>query len=435
MTMLGWGRLRGCVALLLFGVATAAPGAGMSTHAAMADFGREALPDGPLKQILGAHRASLLAGAIHPDGGYGSGIAFPGDGEMAERAHWEDFVDQFVGYLREIGCDGEVRATLPLPPWLPTSGAIDLNQLTDRCGSLIAFAFGNAAHGLTDETWDSLFEPGVRERGEDPNPADFLQPLRVLVPDSVYGPIYDLFGATPLNAIEYAMDMVMIVDRKLWLDAPTLQIPPVVDLVEVFRRNRPEQGVTAAQVLRGTAFSRAAVQAETLAAAVDHLRVRQQMPWASTNYYTAPGGVVHSGYMVAQLYQHLWAKLLGEPRPIAIIGTHPLHGASGIPVAREAAGLSIRAFTGQSHTEVSAELPGTLCLFDESGARVPGEVRSGIYDPEYGHVLAFTPSADLRPDTRYTVVITRQLRDHLGQVPRNAYSWSFVTAPGGATLP
>ncbi len=426
--------LRGLAALLVLGASLGAQGAGMSTHAAMADFGRDALPESPLKQILGAHRASLLAGAIHPDGGYGSGLAFPADREMAERAHWEDFSDQFVGYLREIGCDGEVRATLPLPPWLPTSGTLDLNQLSDRCGSLIAFAFGNAAHGLTDETWDSLFEPVVRERGEDPNPAAFLAPLRAVVPDAVYGPIYELFGATPLNAIEYAMDMVAIVDRHLWLDAPTLQFPPVADLVEVYRRNRPEQGVTAAQVLRGTAFSRAAVQAEALGAAADHLRIRLQMPWASTHYYTAPGGIVHSGYMVAQLYQHLWAKLLGAPRPIAIIGMHPLHGAVGIPTGREAAGLSIRAFTGQSHTEVSAELPGTLCVFDESGARVAGDVRSGIYDPEYGHVLAFTPVADLKPDHRYTVVVTRQLRDHLNQVPRNAFSWSFVTA-SASTMP
>ncbi|HEY0974033.1 MAG TPA: Ig-like domain-containing protein [Solimonas sp.] len=426
-------RMRSCAAgiaavagVLFAGVATAA---GMSTHAFMSDFGRQALPEGPLKQILGAHRASLLAGAIHPDGGYGSGILFPEDREVAERAHWEDFTDQFIAHLADSGCRGEVQSALPLPPWLPASGTVDLNQLSDRCGSLIAFAFGNAAHGLTDETWDSLFEPVVRERGEDPNPAAFLAPLRTLLPAPVYGPLYDLFGGTPLNAIEYAMDVVAIVDHNLWLNAPTLQFPPVADLVEVYRRNRPEQGVTADQVLRGIAFTRAAVQAETAGAPVDHLRVRLQMPWAAANYYTAPGGVVHSGYMVAQLYQHLWAKLLGMPRPIAIIGTHPLHGASGIPVGREAAGLQIRAFTGQSHTQVSAELPGTLCLFDEAGERVAGTVRSGIYDPEFGHVLAFTPAVDLRPDTRYTAVVTRQLRDHLDLVPRNAYSWNFVTAP------
>lgn len=402
--------------------------AGMTTHALMADFGREALAEGPLRQILDAHRASLLAGAIHPDGGYGSGAAFPEDREVAERAHWEDFTDRFIEHLQSLGCDRELRSALPQPPWLPGSGLLDLNQITDRCGSLIAFSFGNAAHGLTDETWDSLFEPLVRERAEDPNPAAFLAPLLASVPDGVSGPLYGLFGATPLNAIEYAMDMVAIVDHNLWLDAPTLQFPPVEDLVAVYARNRPEQGVTAAQVLRGIAVSRAAVQAEALGAAADHLRIRLQMPWASAHYYTAAGGVADSGYMVAGLYRHLWAKLLGEPLPIAIVGTHPRHGAVDVPVGRDAAGLSIRAFTGQSPTEVSVELPGTLCLYDEQGRRIEGEVRSGIYDPEYGHVLAFTPAADLDPDTRYTVVVTRQLRDHLDQVPRNAHSWSFVTA-------
>ncbi len=403
--------------------------AGMSTHAFMADFGRRTLAPGPLRDILDAHRASLLAGAIHPDGGYGSGLLFPEDRDVAERAHWEDFVDSFIAYLRESGCSAEVEAALPLPPWLPTSGLIDLNQITDRCGSLIAFAFGDAAHGLTDETWDSLFEPVVRERGEDPNPAAFIAPLRSLVSDAVYGPIYDLFGATPMNAIEYAMDMVAIVDHKLWLDAPTLQFPPVDDLVAVYAINRPAQGVTAAQVIRGIAFSRAAVQAETAASLVDHLRVRLQMPWASSHYYTAPGGVVDSGYMVARMYQHLWAKLLGEPLPIAVIGTHPQHGAVDIPTGRQSSGLLIRAFTGQSPTKASVEMAGTLCLFDEDGNRVEGEVRSGIYDPEYGHVLAFTPAANLKPDERYTAVVTKQLRDHLNQVPRSAYSWSFTTAP------
>lgn len=403
--------------------------AGMSTHAFMADFGRRSLAEGPLREILGAHRASLLAGAIHPDGGYGSGIAFPEDRDVAERAHWEDFTDAFIAHLRDTGCTAEVQTALPLPPWLPTSGTIDLNQISDRCGSLIAFAFGNAAHGLTDETWDSLFEPVVRERGEDPNPAAFIAPLRGLVSDAFYGPLYELFGATPMNAIEYAMDMVAIVDHKLWLDAPTLQFPPVGDLVAVYARNRPTQGVTAEQVIRSIAVSRAAVQAETAASLVDHPRVRLQMPWAAEHYYTAPGGVVDSGYMVARLYQHLWAKLLGDPLPIAVIGTHPQHGAVGIPTGRQSAGLLIRAFTGQSPTRVSVETAGTLCLFDEDGNRVEGQVRSGIYDPEYGHVLAFTPAANLKPDERYTAVVTKQLRDHLNQMPRSAYSWSFTTAP------
>lgn len=413
--------------------ASAAGAAGMVTHAAMAEFGRDALEDGALKTILSAHRAALIAGAIHPDGGYGSGALFASDRDVAERAHWGDFTVIFIQYLRDTGCSGEVRAALIARPPVAT---VDLAQLTDRCGHLIAFAFGNAAHGLTDETWDAQFEPEVRRRGEDPNVALLLQRVAPQLPPALSQALGQLYGATPLNGIEYAMDMVHIVDKRLLLNAPTLVFPPATDLVEVYRRNRPDQGVTALMIERAQVFSRTAVQAESTAAPLDVARIRLQMPWASSNYYTAPGGVAQSGYAVAGMYRQLWNLLTGDPAqplPPTVIGSYPGHGA--VDVRLEPAGDRswsqhrwLHVFFSTSVDPASLELPGALCLFDERGARVAGVVEPGIYQREFTHTAKLRLTQALQPGKRYTAVVTPKVRDYRGVPLERAYSFSFVTA-------
>lgn len=423
----------------------AALAAGMTTHAHIADLGRQALPEGALKTLLTQHRPSLLAGAIHPDGGYGSGAIFPEDGEMAERAHWEDFNDAFIAHLQNIGCSGEVQRLLVSRQPL---GLIDLNGLSDRCGKLIAFAFGNAAHGITDETWDSLFEPVVRERDFGSEAAAAANAKRRAGPScrGLFGTPADepalrraleaedeaALAATlpigPVPGIEYAMDMVAIVEQNLWLDTPLLVFPPVEDLVAVHAINRPELAISAAQVRRGFLVSKAGVTGERLIAAVEAPRMRLAMPWAAANYYMTSGGMVDSARAVARLYEHLWAKLLDAPLPILVIAVHPENGERNVPVRRDAAQARIRAFTGQSAPEAEVEKPGVICLFDDQGRLVPGQTRSGIYDPNWGHVIDYTTDVDLLPDHRYTVVVTDQLVDQLGLVPPSAYSWSFRTA-------
>lgn len=416
-------------AALLAGPAGAA---GMITHASMADFGRDALDDGPLKTILTAHRPSLLAGAIHPDGGYGSGAGFPEDRDMAERAHWGDFSIRFVEYLRETGCGREARAAL----LGRAPGLADLAAPTNRCGQLIAFAFGNAAHGLTDQTWDAMFEPEVRTRGEDPNPARFLDQLPAALPAPFRDGLISLFGATPLNAIEYAMDVVNVSERRLHLDAPTLVFPPTADLVEVYRRNRPEQGVTAQGVERGNLVARGAVQAETAGASLDLVRVRRQMPWASANYYTAPGGVVQSGYAVAGMYRQLWDLLAGDaakPLPPAVIASYPGHGAPAAVLEPVRGGWSqhrwLHVFFSSNMDPDSLELPGAICLFDPEGRRVSGRVEAGSYQREFANAVKFRLEQPLRPGARYTAVVTPKVRDWRGTPLVQAYSFSFNAAP------
>jgi hypothetical protein len=432
-------------ALLAACASFGASAAGMVTHALVADLARQALPEGALKTILTRHRPTLLAGAIHPDGGYGSGAIWEEDREMAERAHWEDFNDAYIQHLQEIGCTGELGpVAVPRQPL----GLVDLNGLSDRCGKLIAFMYGNAAHGLTDETWDSLFEPVVHERDLADGTAAAVARSTHAGPHcrSVFATAVDeaalrsaleredlpaiakalALGGTP--GIEYAMDMVAIMEQNLVLDVPLLVMPPVEDLVTVHAINRPELGITAAQVRRGFLVSKAAVLGERLIALEEAARMQVLMPWASANYYMNSGGVIDSAQMTARLYEHLWDKLLGTPRAIEVVGVHPQNGERGVPTDAAAAEASIRAFTGQSATEASVEQPGVICLFDEDGARVEGETRSGIYDPEWGHVIAFAPAADLKPNHRYTVVVTDRIVDHFGSVPDSAHSWTFRTS-------
>lgn len=433
------------IAALLAAVSLSCPlaahAAGMSSHAAMADFGREALPDSPLKALLARHRPSMLAGAIHPDGGYGSGAAFPPDRDMAERAHWGDFTLAFIRYLRQIGCGEYARSlTSSLAPILPqTTGLIDTRD--QRCEELIAFAFGNAAHGLTDETWDSLFEPIVRERGEDPNPIAFLdasrpwgpftpgETLRAAIGDAPYQALASVFGATPINAIEYAMDAMLIYDRNIWLDTP-IQLPPAQHLVEVYRLNRPTQGVTALMIQRAHAVARTAVMAERAGGVLDQVRIRSQMPWAASNYWAGPGGIVDSGYMVAMLYQQMWDRLVGR-EPFAspfVAGVHPRHGAINVPTRRDAAELRIHAFFGASMDPGSIEAPGAFKLLDPLGNIVAGQVGAGIYQREFTHTMKFFPNTDLQPGKTYTAVLTTQIRDERGVALPREFRWSFTTA-------
>ena len=413
-------------------LAGSAHAAGMITHASMADFGRSALEDGALKTILTAHRPALLAGAIHPDGGYGSGAAFPEDRDMAERAHWGDFTIAFIGYLRETGCAGEARDLLIRRPG---TGLVDLNRLSDRCGSLIAFAFGNAAHGLTDETWDAQFEPEVRHRGEDPNPAQFLSALPLSLPATLRAQLQTLFAATPLNAIEYAMDVVNISERRLQLDGPALVLPPVNDLVEVYRRNRPGQNVSVAMIERAQAVSRSAVEAEILGSSIDIVRVRRQMPWASANYFTAPGGVVQSGYSVAGMYRQLWDLLTGDPsKPLApnVIGSYP--GPGAVDVQLEPARGSwtqqrwLHMFFSTSVDAASLELPDAIRVVAEDGQVVRGTVEAGIYQRDFTHTAKFRLEQALRPATRYTVYVSSKVRDYRGVKMQRPYRFSFDTA-------
>lgn len=437
------------ISLLLLGALQQQPAlaAGMSTHAFMADFGRKALPEGPLKALLTAHRASLVSGAIHPDGGYGSGIAFPADRGMAEAAHWGDFTEAFMNYLRTEKdggrCAREARDFQASYLIDNPSAVINPQGLSQDCGRLIAFMFGNAAHGLTDESWDSLFEPQVRARGEDPNPAAVLGSKAVFKPftpketlvqiigEGGYKQLVDLFGMTPLNAIEYAGDIVGIAEHNLWAEIPALELPPSADLVKVYRGNRfVGNSVGEAAIQRAHLVARSAVAAERTGAAAEIVRIRNTMPWLHGNYFAGPGGVVDSGYMVAGMYEQWWQMLVaqadGDIFAPQVAGVYPKNGSRNLPIQIKQDNFRIYAVMGRN-VQPSSVNSQTVKMHDEKGRPVSGKPSVGIYDKEHTHLIRFEPDADLLPNHTYTMVIGTGVKDKQGRALKKSYVWRFET--------
>lgn len=440
----------------------AAHAAGMSTHAFMADTGRQVLPEGALKQILTFHRPSVLAGAIYPDGGYGSGVIDPTDRNIAEDAHWGQFHLAFIQYLRDLGCGTQaarlVTLPVPLPATLPGGtvnqsfvGTADIAGLTNECGQLIAFAFGIAAHGVTDETWDAQFESEVSAHSENPNYAHFLgaegfwgpiapaSPLRQIFGDN-YNYLSQVWALTPMDGVEYAMDVVGIVEHNIWANSPLLVFPPTDRLMEVYKRtNRP---AAREQIERANIFSRGAVQAQASSANLEYQRVRAHMPWASNNYYLNAGGVIPSGHVVAGMYQYMW-KLLTAPAdtpvvkaviPQEVIGHYPAHGQTGVRLLKDdGRGWTehrwMHVFFASEIDPVSIEKPGAFCVFDEAGNRVKVTVQGGHgWSREWSHSTRIRLDQSLKPNHRYTAVVTPKVTDWNGQPLARPYSWQFVTA-------
>lgn len=446
-------KLLPLAALAALAFSTAASAAGMTTHALMADYGRQALPEGALKQILSAHRPALVAGAIYPDGGYGSGNAFPEDRDMAERAHWGEFHIAFMNYLRELGCGTQAShlVNLPLPVAPPGSsidnpaGAIDLAGLSDECGQLIAFAFGTAAHGITDETWDAQFEPEVRDRHEDPNLTQVFDSnglwgpftpgpvLRALLGDN-YHYLADLWGATPMNAIEYAGDVIGIMEQRLFDRAPTLVFPPTSRLMEVYKRSGAP--IAAEQIERGNAFSRAVVQVQALAAPIDYERVRAHMPWLANNYMLGAGGVISSGQNVASMYQNMW-KLLTDPAHMPaprVAGHYPAHGQNDVLLRPGTGSWTehrwMHVFFDAEVDPVSIEQPGAFALYDQNGERVDVTVQGGHgWSRFWSHSTRLRLNQNLTPGHRYTAVLTTKVKDWAGRPLARPYVWEFVAGP------
>lgn len=426
--------------------------AGMTTHAFMADIGRQSLPEGRLKQILTVYRPSLIAGAIFPDGGYGSGVAFPKDRDMAEHSHWGGYHLAFTHYLRERGCAAQAATQLipsPLPGGVVNNpvGTLDLAGISEECGRLIAFAFGIAAHGVTDETWDAQFEPEVRHRGEDPNFAHWFgaegfwgpiapeSPLRQIL-GGQYNTLAAIWAQTPMNAIEYTMDVIAIVEHKLQPNSPLLVFPPADHLIAVYERSGL-RGITREQIERGSAVTRAFVQLQAATAHLDYFRVRSHMPWSANNYFLSAGGVISSGRVVTAMYQNMWERLLAAPQtPLTpkIAGHYPEHGQTGVQL-QPAQGRGwtqhrwIHVFMDAEIDPAAIETPGAFALYDEGGHRVPVTVQGGHGWSRHGsHSTRIRLDGPLKAGHRYTAILTPKVKDGLDRPLARPYVWEFVTA-------
>jgi hypothetical protein len=416
--------LLACAIALLFPAVAA--GAGETTHAFMAERAIEYLPDGDLKALLEPHALEVMSGAGYPDTGYwveNGSIPVRGDelrpsDDFGEESHWERFINAYVDHIRTKDC-----------------GA-DLADPAGPCAGVVAHLMGAAAHGMGDEVWDWLFEPRVTDHGEDAGRNFFAEGR----------PGHALDG-NPLDeassSIEYAMDEVAITEYGRWV-VPNSTLPPVADLVEVYRSRGLE--VTPEHILAGHAVSAAAMSAERAVAPEESPRIQEDMPWSSANFVTAPGGVDFTAQAVAGYYEALWRKLTQPehpaPRPVAI---YPADGAQDVPTQWQPARTAPGPATGGGDrriwvalgnaVEPSSVNADSFKLLDPTGEPVPplpGFPRPGPWGSDGGtHSLLFYPDTNLAPCSEYTAVLTTGVLDLDGAPLADELRWSFRTDCSG----
>lgn len=449
--------------------------AGMTTHAMMGDMARFKLPpEHPLIGLLQAHRPALLAGAIYPDGGYFTGSAFAADRDLAETAHWDTYLNALTGVAHEAGC-GEVSSDvwdeLPLlggtVDWLADELGREVAALPVRigesCGYLVAFLMGMAAHGMGDEVWDALFEPSVYQRGEmqGSSPGYTLDSVPPGADPSVGAALRDAFGDTlfdalatgfeVINGVEYAMDVIAIRDQFAWEDVPALVFPPPSYLVQAYARVGKDYDEFAVQ--RAAAGGRLIVSAQRLSAAVDYVRVREQMPFAVNNYLTGSGGIQDVAQYIAGYYEHLWDRIVNGPDQAAspfVVGVHPRPGERNLPsevcavdspfavcqdARRPVADRYIYVSLSGSFGSHFEELEDAFVVFDESGVKQAVTLTQlpPWASPLDAHGFRIElVDKKLKPNHRYTVVLTNKIYDRRGpQHPKSRPSepiiWHFST--------
>ena len=463
-------------------VSSASLAAGMTTHSMMADMARFKLPAGhPLISLLEAHRSALIAGAMFPDGGYATGVGFGGDRDLAETAHWGGFTNALAQVAHEKGCgevisDGDAWDALPVlggtVDWIADELAREAvavpMRIGDSCGYLVAFAMGVAAHGMGDEVWDALFEPSVYQRGEveGSSPAYTLdafppgsdasvgEAIRQVVGDEGFDALSSVVSNASVNGVEYAMDVIAIRDRFSWEEVPALVFPPMEDVVAAFAKmNKTEYDELAVQ--RAAFGGRLIVAAERVGAALDYVRVREQMPYAVHNYVSGSGGIEDTAQYVSGYYEHLFQKIVkgpdDSPRPF-VVGMHPRAGERNLPAnpcvsgafsvcqdtvnggARPIADRYIYVSLSSDFGAKIQELVDAFVVYDEEGNKLPATI-DWLPGWAQGGAHGFRLKLEnpvLKPNHRYTVVLTTQVYDYRGPSHQNAkldapVIWHFST--------
>lgn len=429
--------LCGLALLVLLVPASPARGAGMTTHAWMADVGIDAAEDPELRELLDSQRMTVLSGASYPDSGYYAGAAYPPAG-FGEVSHWGRFIDAYVAYIRsKPGCAGT------------------LTEPDGPCAPLVAHLMGSAAHGMGDETWDWMFEsqmpdhgehpydrnrvddqPGWAELGTAPAGPELQAELLGLDDRTIGDDDHPVFGV--VNSPEYNMDVAAINDygRTFFDSLP----PPAVDLEAVYRAIGRDD-ITADGITAAWAGITGVLAAER-ASVADAEGVRRDMPWSVANMTTSQGGVEHSGAMIAGYYESLWAKLTGDgPPPLEVVGTAPFDGSDDVPTdwagAQTFAGPHgdgdkriIAVVNNGLDPATDRYLPNAMRLLDGDGNEVeprPGFPYTGPYGGDGVHSIAFFPAGDLEACETYTAEVTTALADHAGTRLAEPYRWSFTT--------
>jgi hypothetical protein len=403
-----------CAAVLV--MCGTAAGAGIVTHAWMADDARAHVGDARLRALLGAHRDQLRSGAAYPDSGYVMSRT-PG-GDYGEEAHWQRFVQAYADRLRARRDCG------------------DLHAADGPCAPEVAHLMGVAAHGMGDEVWDWLYEPVAADHDE-----------RYVLPALSDG-----------TGTEFPMDMIAVL-RHHRPTGPVPLLPSVPDLLAAYAAVG-RSDVKGPPNVAGNAFSTSQLGAEAKLAVAHGAKVAVAMPWTSTHMVVAPGGVTFAAKAIAGYYDTVWSRLLGTTVATRVSETYPADGERGVPAtgwdratfspgaAADRGGASTRivavltsatpfaARSGGTGFEPVAAGALTLSEVGPGDAETPVPVRAGYprtvpYGGDAGqHLVDLQPDGNLAPCTWYRVRTTASLVDAT-HAPVTAATWSFRTGAAG----
>ena len=402
-------RLLFAAVLVLLAFAAPSFGAGVTTHAYMAEAGVAMVQDAKLAALLEANNDALLSGGAYPDGGY----AYGGYGE---ESHWQRFINAYIAEIRSRSDCG------------------DLADPAGPCAKVIAHMLGAAAHGMGDELWDWLFEPAMADHAESPTHPVWRQDLPGFA---------ELSGTTPFNLTntsEYVMDIIALVDGGRLSKLGTFP-PPFDDLLATYHSIKRDD-VNQQGIAGGNSLIMAAQLGERSGLGEEYARVKLTMPWSSAHMFTAPGGVFFNGKAIAAYYEAIWHRLItGQPAPLRMANVTPANGQVGVPSDFQPAQVQAGPNGGGSTKRILATFntaldPATVSdsfrLYDEEGNRVApmdGFPRMGPYGPDAGeHTMLFYPAADLAPCSTYTAEVTTALADWDSQHLAKPLRWSFETA-------
>lgn len=313
-------------------------------------------------------RAVIQNGAIYPDSGYS--VRHP----YGEWAHWESFHEPYLQWIRSRwGAEG---------------------YTSPDARRHVAFLMGNAAHGMTDQTFDQYFVHRVR--AYDRTNADDLD-----------------VGSDTWLIVEHGVQSAA--DGAFWFDEM-----PMVHAAVNGPAVTPELLREAAQLTGGatrflTQFGWGLYTARW-----------RQMPWAASHYMDerTPGSYPHLVRTTAAYWEFLWRRLQGTAPPGAPpLYAWPADGQANFPVERGDVEARIEVTTpwGLDDATVNAR---TVRVLGPGDRPVP--IRVARYG-DHGNTLMLTLLEDLEYDTGYRVELSPELRTLEGALTGVANSIRFRT--------
>lgn len=295
-------------------------------------------------------RAVIQNGAIYPDSGYSV------HHDYGEWAHWESFHEPYLRWIRSRwGAEGYRSA--------------DARRH-------VAFLMGNAAHGITDQTFDQYFVARVHQY--DRTNADDLD-----------------VGADTWLIVEHGVSSAA--DGQFWFDEM-----PLVHMAVGGPAVTPQVLREAAQLTGG------ATRFLTQYGWSLYTQRWRQMPWAASHYFdeATPGSYPQLVRTNTAYWEFLWRRLIGDAPPNAPpIYAWPAEGQTNYPVDHTdiESRLVVTTPWGLDNASVNAT---TVRVLGPGDTVVPARVsRYG----DQGNTLMITPMQDLAYNTPYRLELSADL--------------------------